>query len=42
LEAVIDNESDYSKLQRALDDLQATRSKLQQLEAWVKNNLPAP
>lgn len=40
--AITDNQSDYSKLQQALSDLQLTRSKLQQLEAWVKNNLPSP
>lgn len=40
--AITDNESDYSKLQRALSDLSLTQSKLQQLEAWVKANLPTP
>lgn len=40
--AISDNESDYSKLQQATAALQATQSKLQQLEAWVKNNLPSP
>lgn len=39
---ITDNESDYSKLQRALSDLSLTQSKLQQLEAWVKANLPTP
>ncbi len=40
--AITDNESDYSKLQQALSALALTQSKLQQLEAWVKNNLPSP
>ncbi len=42
-QAVIsDSESDYSKLQQAQSALQLTQSKLQQLETWVKNNLPSP
>lgn len=40
--AITDNKSDYAKLQKALSELQTTRSSLQQLETWVKSNLPTP